>query len=225
MPVISDSSSFLNLGLLSQGGPTIIPLLCCSVLAVAIVIERFLNGPKKERVIPSGFRSQSLGLLEEARHEQLTGLCGGERSPAAKLVETAVESSHLPRPEIESALEIKGRAICTKLDRFTDTLGTIAAISPLLGLLGTVFGMIEIFQVISAEGAGDAQKLAGGISQALISTAAGLSVAIPSLIFSRFFKKKHLLASGELEQFASELLRTVERSKSQVDEVRVGNEV
>ncbi len=220
MPVITDSSS-----LLSQGGPTIVPLLVCSVLALAIVIERFFFGPKKERLVPSGFRSQALGLIEEARHEQVLGLCSGENSAAASIVETAINASHLARNEIESTLESKGRALCSRLDRYTDTLGTIASIAPLLGLLGTVFGMIEIFQVISAEGAGDAQKLAGGISQALISTAVGLSVAIPSLIFSRFFKKKHLQSSEVLEEFAVEVLQAVEKSKPSLIDTRVGNEV
>ena len=111
------------------------------------------------------------------------------------------------REIIREAVEDTGRHVVHELERYLNTLGTIAAITPLLGLLGTVFGMIEVFNVISVRGSGDAQLLAGGISQALITTAAGLTVAIPTLLFYRYFRGKIEALVVRLEEQSNHLMQ------------------
>ena len=117
---------------------------------------------------------------------------------------------HKPRHVIKERIEDVGRHISHELNRFLPTLGTIAAVSPLLGLLGTVFGMIQMFLTILTTGVGDANQLAGGIGQALISTAAGLCVAIPALMLHRYFRGKVVSYVVQMEKVAMNLLDVLE---------------
>ena len=111
-------------------------------------------------------------------------------SPLGKVLAAGLVNRHHPREIMKESIEDTGRQVVVELERYLNTLGTIASITPLLGLLGTVIGMIKVFAAITAHGVGNPSVLAGGISEALITTATGLSVAIPSLIFYRFFRGK-----------------------------------
>ena len=117
--------------------------------------------------------------------------------------------------DIRRSIEEAGRHVVHELEKYLNALGTIAAITPLLGLLGTVIGMIKVFAAITAVGVGNPQILAGGISEALITTAAGLSVGIPSLMFHRYFKGKINELTVDIEQHALRLLNLMERSRKQ----------
>ncbi|MGD2127782.1 MAG: MotA/TolQ/ExbB proton channel family protein [Lysobacterales bacterium] len=192
------------------GGWLMVPIILCSVLALTIIAERFW-ALRRHRVVPPGVGKQ----VEDwaARHEldrrHIDQLRAG--SALGRVLAAALVNRHRSRDLIKEAVEDTGRHVVHELERFLNTLGTIAGISPLLGLLGTVIGMIKVFSAILAHGVGDASQLAGGISQALITTAAGLTVAIPSFFFYRYFKG---LVGGyvvSMEEQAINLIEAIER--------------
>ena len=198
------------LEIILAGGWLMAPILLCSTLAVAIIIERFWT-LRKSKVTPEG-----LGATVEdwaARHEldqrHFVQLRNG--SPLGRIYASALVNRKRSREVIKEAVEDTGRHVIHDLERFLNTLGTIAGISPLLGLLGTVIGMIKVFSVIMISGVGDANVLAGGISQALITTAAGLTVAIPSYFFYRFFRGMVSEYVISMEQKAISLIDCIER--------------
>ena len=198
------------LEIILAGGWLMAPILLCSTLAVAIVIERFWT-LRRSQVIPDGLSN----TVEDwaARHEldgrHLEQL--RRESPLGRIYAAALDNRHRPREVIKEAVEDTGRHVVHDLERFLNTLGTIAGISPLLGLLGTVVGMIKVFSAIMISGVGDANVLAGGISQALITTAAGLTVAIPSYFFYRFFRGMVAEYVISMEEKAISLIDCIER--------------
>ena len=198
------------LEIILAGGWLMAPILLCSTLAVAIIIERFWT-LRRSKVTPEG-----LGETVEdwaARHEldqrHLTQLKTG--SPLGRIYASALNNRNRSRDVIKEAVEDSGRHVVHDLERFLNTLGTIAGISPLLGLLGTVIGMIKVFSAIMISGVGDANVLAGGISEALITTAAGLTVAIPSYFFYRFFRGMVAEYVISMEEKAISLIDCIER--------------
>lgn len=198
------------LEIILAGGWLMVPILLCSTLAVAIVIERFWT-LRKSKVIPE----ELSGMVEDwaARHEldgrHLEQL--RRESPLGRIYAAALDNRNRSREVIKEAVEDTGRHVVHDLERFLNTLGTIAGISPLLGLLGTVVGMIKVFSAIMISGVGDANVLAGGISQALITTAAGLTVAIPSYFFYRFFRGMVAEYVISMEKKAISLIDVIER--------------
>ena len=134
-----------------------------------------------------------------------------EESALGRVLAGALINRHRSRELIKEAVEDTGRHVVHELERFLNTLGTIAGISPLLGLLGTVIGMIKVFSAIMAHGVGNANELAGGISEALITTAAGLTVAIPSFFFYRYFKGQVEEYVVSMEEQAINLIEAIER--------------
>jgi biopolymer transport protein ExbB len=198
------------LEIILAGGWLMAPILLCSTLSVAIIIERFWT-LRKKKVIPN-----ELGATVEdwaARHELDQRHINQLRveSPLGRIYAAALVNRKRPREIIKEAVEDTGRHVVHDLERFLNTLGTIAGISPLLGLLGTVIGMIEVFSAIMINGVGDANVLAGGISQALITTAAGLTVAIPSYFFYRFFRGTVAEYVIAMEEKAISLIDCIER--------------
>jgi biopolymer transport protein ExbB len=198
------------LEIILAGGWLMAPILLCSTLSVAIIIERFWT-LRKSKVIPEG-----LGATVEdwaARHELDQRHINQLRveSPLGRIYAAALVNRKRSREVIKEAVEDTGRHVVHDLERFLNTLGTIAGISPLLGLLGTVIGMIEVFSAIMINGVGDANVLAGGISQALITTAAGLTVAIPSYFFYRFFRGTVAEYVIAMEEKAISLIDCIER--------------
>ncbi len=187
------------IALLIAGGWLMVPLLICSVVAMTIVVERLLV-LRREQVLPTPLVRALRQVAQGGRLSDLDLNPFIRRSPLGRVVVAGLSQRDQGRAIIRETIEEAGRRVAHDLERFLNALGTIAAISPLLGLLGTVLGMIETFNVISTVGAGDAERLAGGIGVALITTAAGLTVAIPSLLFYRFF-------SGRVDGFVLDLER------------------
>jgi biopolymer transport protein ExbB len=197
------------LELLMSGGWVMLPLLILTVVATAIALERFWTLRRSE-VIPHGIgleiehwsRGKTLEIAEIQRLRQ--------DSPMGELLAAALLVRHKPRDVIKERIEDVGRHITHGLNRFLPTLGTIASVAPLLGLLGTVIGMIQMFLTILSTGVGDANQLAGGIGQALISTAAGLCLAIPALLLHRYFRGRVTGYVIEMEKVAMNLLDVLE---------------
>lgn len=175
------------LELLTAGGWAMLPILLCSAIALAIILERFWT-LRRKTVVPPGLGNE---VREWARSrkldpEHLNAL--RTNSPLGELLAAALAVRHRPRDVIKERVEDTGRHVVHRLERFLNTLGTIALIGPLLGLLGTVFGLIRMFLAVMVSGVGDPMKMAGGIGEALICTAAGLCVAIPAYVFHRYFR-------------------------------------
>lgn len=163
-----------------------IPILFCSVMAMGIVGERFWT-LRKKKILPPEMVSQVWNLAKAKKLDAKTLKHLRDSSPLGRILATGLKSRSLGRDVMKESIAESGRQVAHKLERFLNTLGTIATITPLLGLLGTVVGMIKVFAAIVSHGVGDPAVLAGGISVALITTAAGLSVAIPCVIFHRYF--------------------------------------
>lgn len=175
------------LEILIAGGWAMVPILLCSATALAIILERFWSLRRKV-VVPAELGEQ---VLTWARSRKLDpGHIEALRanSPLGEILAAALSVRLRSREIIKERVEDTGRHVVHRLERFLNTLGTIALISPLLGLLGTVFGLIEMFFAVMVSGAGDPLKMAGGIGQALVCTASGLCVAIPAYFFHRYFR-------------------------------------
>ncbi len=175
------------LEIVQAGGWLMLPIIACSVMAVAIVLERLWTLQEK-RVLPALVANQ---VWEWVQHNQIDAQQVQQvhqSSPFGQVLAAGLSYRHAPRDVLKEAVEDAGRHAVHGLERYLNTLGTIAAISPLLGLLGTVSGMIRSFTAITTEGVGNPAVLAGGISEALITTAAGLTVAIPALIAYRYLR-------------------------------------
>jgi biopolymer transport protein ExbB len=197
------------LELIKAGGLVMVPILLLAVLALAIVIERFWSLRRKD-VLPPGLGEE---VREWARGRQLDPAhidVLRRNSPLGELLAAALDVRYRPRELIKERVEDVGRHVAHQMERFLNTLGTIASVSPLLGLLGTVFGMIQMFLKILVTGVGDVNQLAGGIGQALISTAGGLCVAIPAVMFHRYFRGVIAGYVVEMEKQAIALLDTID---------------
>jgi len=196
---------------LVKGGIIMIPILFCSVIALAITLERFYF-LRQGRIHPSEFVAKMKKVLNEGLVQEAIAICSHNVWPISKIMEAGILKRDQPREHIKEAIEHTGKKEADKLHRYLAVLSTIAVISPLLGLLGTVAGMIKVFQVISLQGVGHPTALAAGISEALITTAAGLVVAIPTLVVHNYFLKK---ADGyilEMESTSMELLDILEEN-------------
>lgn len=193
------------LELVKSGGWLMAPIILCSIAAVAIIVERMWS-LQRERVVPEDLVAHAwqwarTGELTEERIQALR-----EGSPLGRILAAGLASRDLDRELMKESIEEVGRHMAHELERYLNALGTIAAITPLLGLLGTVIGMIKVFAVITAQGVGEPRMLAGGISEALITTAAGLTVAIPSLLFHRVLRGRVDELVVAMEQEALELM-------------------
>jgi biopolymer transport protein ExbB len=175
--------------IIRAGGAFMWPIVMCSIVAVAIVCERFwtLQG---SRVIPRDLSQKVWNWIETDQLNDKLIAALELNSPLGQLLANGLKNRNKPRNMMVERLEDGGRHVVHELERYLNTLGTIAAIAPLLGLLGTVAGIIHAFNAITANGLGDPRTLSGGIGEALITTAAGLTVAIPSLIAYRFLRGK-----------------------------------
>jgi len=175
--------------LVKAGGWLMVPIIACSIAAMAIIIERLI-AYRDRKVLP---RKLVASIWQLERKEGLTAAHIEKiraNSPLGRVLAAGLLNRQHSREMMKLAIEEEGRQVVHELERYLNTLGTIAAITPLLGLLGTVIGMIKVFTAITTAGVGNPAVLAGGISEALITTAAGLSVAIPALIFHRYLSGK-----------------------------------
>ena len=187
------------------------PLIACSVIALAIIIDRFW-ALRYERVLPVSLVKTLHAWARMGKVPDISLDKIAVRSPLGRVVAAGLLNRDYGRDIVKESIEDTGRQITHELERFLNLLGTIAAISPLLGLLGTVLGMIKVFNVISIYGTGDARVVAGGIGMALIATAAGLIVAIPSLLFYRYFCGKVDALVMRMEEEAILLVDTIHTS-------------
>lgn len=174
--------------IIKSGGWMMFPIILSSVIAMAIIVERFWALQRK-KILPPELLPQVRKLYIDNKLDDATLRKLRYSSPLGYVLAAGLFNSLHDRKIIKDCMEEAGRKVAHDLERYLNALGTIAAVGPLLGLLGTVFGMIEIFSSLMKNGAGDPASLAGGISVALITTAAGLTVAIPSLIFHRYFER------------------------------------
>src|SRR6201996_9087782 len=187
------------------GGWAMLPILICSAVALAIVLERCWT-LRRRSVLPPGLGDE---VREWARSEQLDPahlqqLATG--SPLGELLAAALTVRDQPRNLIRERIEDTGRHVVHRMERYLNTLGTIALIGPLLGLLGTVIGLIRMFLNVMRGGVGDPMKMGGGIGEALICTASGLIVAIPAYVLHRYFRSKAPGHVVEMEKQATALL-------------------
>lgn len=189
------------------------PLLLCSIIALAIIAERFWS-LQKRNVAPANLLQQVLDHEKANRvSEDLLKLLV-KSSPLGRLFAVGLVNRDHGREIMKEAIEEEGSIVVHELDRYLNTLGTIAAITPLLGLLGTVIGMIQVFTSITPEvmtqGIGDPTVLAAGISKALITTATGLAIGIPALMFHRYFKGKVHALTVAMEQQSVKLVEIIQ---------------
>ena len=177
------------LELIHAGGFLMWPILACSVISMAIIAERFWS-LRESKIVPVNlvanvWQWHKSDQLDAKRIQALR-----VNSPLGMILAAGLLNRKHSREIMKESIEEVGRLVAHSLERFLNTLGTISSITPLLGLLGTVIGMIKVFTVITSQGIGDPSVLSEGISEALLTTAAGLSVAIPSLMFYRYFRGK-----------------------------------
>ncbi len=185
-----------------------IPLGICSIMALAIIIERFIS----LRIIEAGtdrfvMRTREILRSTEPRKvDKISALCEMTSSPPARVLEAGIKKKDLGTDEIREAIQDSGSLEIPHLERYLRIMGTVVTIAPLLGLLGTVVGMIRVFNVIAIQGVGDAGALAGGIQEALYTTAVGLSIAIPSLVFYNYFHHRTDRLIRKVEGLATEFM-------------------
>ena len=199
--------------LVTAGGWLMLPIIACSIIAFAIIAERLWT-LRVKRVIPRTLVAQVWDQAKSRKldMERLQDLRSG--SPLGRILAAGLMNRNASREIMKEAIEDTGRHVVHELERYINTLGTIAAISPLLGLLGTVIGMIQVFSAITTQGVGNPSALAGGISQALITTAAGMVVAIPSLMAYRYFRGKVNMLVIRMEQQALRMVEVLHGQRS-----------
>ncbi len=176
-------------------------ILLCSLVALTIIFERLLT-LRSKAVAPTGLREQIVELLAAGKMTPERIEKVRSHSPLGQVFASGLDNYNRGEAAMRESLEETGKAVVHRLGRYLNTLGTIASIAPLIGLLGTVIGMIKVFTAITASGVGDPTVLSGGISEALITTAAGLSVGIPCLMFYRHFRGKITELTVNLEEEA-----------------------
>lgn len=205
------------LELVTAGGWLMIIIIACSVAAIAICIERFyvLNSRKiaPPHLLPNVWKQLKAGEFDSVRLKALR-----ESSPLGRILAAGLANANQGREVMKESIEQAAGHVVHELERYLNTLGTIAAVAPLLGLLGTVVGMIRVFAEIMTQGTGNASALAGGISEALITTAAGLVVAIPALVMHRYFTGRIDGIVVELEQQTVKLVDALHQREEQQPE-------
>jgi len=191
-----------------QGGVMMIPIIVASVLALAIIIERFLY-LKRVRTDTENFMDKIKRVLGANRILEAIAICENTPGPIAGLVSAGIERHGESKEEIKESIEEAATRELPEMEKFLPALGTIANVSPLLGLLGTVMGMIKSSDVLATQGTSNTLGLIGGISEALITTAAGLFVAIPVLIFYNYFTNRVNNLILEMEIRSTELVNVL----------------
>jgi biopolymer transport protein ExbB len=205
------------------GGPFMWPIIICSVVLAGIVLERLWTLQRK-RVLPQDLIKKVSDLAERKQVNAKVIEALEKNSPLGRVLATALANRHRGREIMMERVEDVGRHVVHELERFVNSVGTIASISPLLGLLGTVTGIIRAFNAVMLGGMGDPRMLAGGISEALVCTAAGLTVAIPAYVAHRYLRGKVERIVFEMEKiavtFADSLGAEPQAGESDVDIAR-----
>ncbi|MBN2413325.1 MotA/TolQ/ExbB proton channel family protein [candidate division KSB1 bacterium] len=193
---------------LSKGGIMMIPLLLCSIIGLMIVIEKMISLRRDKILIP-----EIISVVDSINSNQdiklATTICQKNKGPLPNIILTGLHNQLLPMEDIKEIINDEGRQQVRILERGLPVLETIAGVSPLLGLLGTVLGMIRVFNDIMIHGTGNADKLAGGISEALITTATGLFIGIPMLIAFNYFTDRAENFIMDIEKYSTRLLQKI----------------
>jgi len=193
---------------LAKGGIIMIPLFLCSITGLAIIIEKFISLRRRKVIVP-----EVVSVLENVKEANDLGLavsiCEKHNGPFANIIRISLENNGLPREDIKETLLDQGRQEVHQLEKGLGMLETVAGIAPLLGLLGTVLGILKVFKVISVMGVGQAAALAGGISEALITTIAGLFIGIPALVAYNYFTSRAAALVLEIEKYSNRLLNKI----------------
>jgi len=199
--------------IVQAGGWLMLPIIACSVVAAAIILERLWT-LQPSRVLPKDLTTEVWKWVksEQLDPQHIQALHQG--SPLGQILAAGLINRNASREIVKESIEDTGRHVVHELERYLNSLGTIAAISPLLGLLGTVIGMVKVFAAITASGVGNPGILAGGISEALITTAAGLTVAIPSLMGYRYLRGRVDSLVVRMEKEAMKFLEALSQLKS-----------
>jgi biopolymer transport protein ExbB len=205
--------------IVQAGGVLMWPIILCSIVAAAITLERLWT-LQDRRVLPPDLMQKIWKLVEAHQISEPVIRALDRNSPLGRLLAAGLENRHRSREVLMERLEDTGRHVVHELERYLNTLGTIAGVSPLLGLLGTVTGIIKAFNAINAGGGGDPRMLSGGIAEALVATAAGLCVAIPSLIAYRYLRGRVERIVVEMEKNALRLVDAVDAAAHQPTEKR-----
>ncbi len=196
--------------IVKAGGWLMAPIILCAIIAMGIAFERYWTLQLK-RVIPEDLTSKVWSWVKRDALDQSQIQTLHQGSPLGQILAAGLINRDRDRAIMKDSIEDTGRHVVHELERYLDTLGTIAAITPLLGLLGTVIGMVKVFTAITTHGVGDPTILAGGIAEALITTGAGLSVAIPALIGYRYFRNRIDTLVVEMEKEAIKLVEALHR--------------
>jgi biopolymer transport protein ExbB len=195
--------------IVKAGGIVMVPIILCSIIAAAIFLERLWT-LQRRRVLPAELTEKVWKWVEQRQITEKHIFALQQNSPLGKILAAGLANRHRDRNVIKEGIEDAGRHVVHELERFIGVLGTIASISPLLGLLGTVLGMIRTFNTLSSGGAGNPMALAGGIAEALITTAAGLTVAIPALLAYRYTRSRVTNLVVQMEKEAIKLVQAIE---------------
>ena len=197
--------------IIKSGGVVMVPLILCSIVASAITLERLwtLRG---QRVVPGELTDKIWQWVENRSLSDKQIMALQAHSPLGRVLAAGLANLHRDRLVMIEAIEEAGRHVMHDLERYLNPLATIASISPLLGLLGTVMGMIRTFRAVTISGIGDPSALAGGIAEALVTTAAGLIVAIPSLVAYRYFRGKVDGLIVDMEKQSLRLVQAIDRT-------------
>jgi biopolymer transport protein ExbB len=195
--------------IVKSGGPVMVPIILASIIAAAIFLERLWT-LQQRRVLPSELTEKVWKWVEQRQIQDKHILALQQNSPLGKILAAGLANRHRERSIIKEAIEDTGRHVVHELERFIGALGTIASVSPLLGLLGTVVGMIRTFNAIQTEGVGDPAALGGGIAEALITTAAGLTVAIPALLGYKYLRGRVDSLVVQMEKESIKLVQAME---------------
>ena len=193
---------------LQKGGYLMIPIAICSVLSLAVIIEKLINLRAKKIIVPE-VKSVVNSLTSEDDINLALSVCDQHKGVLSILMKMVLEHKGTSYLAVRDELSDNGRQEVRVLEKGLMILETVAAVTPILGLLGTVVGMIKVFNVISVQGVGEASALSGGISEALISTAAGLTVGIPALIFYNYFSQKTEDLILDIENISNNLLKKI----------------
>jgi biopolymer transport protein ExbB len=204
------------LDLIERGGWVMYPILCCSLVALAIIGER-IWALKRSRVIPKSLVISVNDLLARRKYNDAAYLCQYGQNAAARLIRQGLKMTGQTRQLFKDAMEDLGRKEANYLSSHLELLGVIASVSPLLGLLGTVSGMINAFGAVAQAGMGNPGLLAGGIGQALLTTAAGLVIAIPALIIHRLLVSRVETLTTDLEDLGTDLLETLSAGEAAIE--------
>jgi biopolymer transport protein ExbB len=195
--------------IVKAGGPVMVPIILASIIAAAIFLERLWT-LQQRRVLPAELTEKVWKLVEQRQIQDKHIAALQQNSPLGKILAAGLANRNRERAIIKEAIEDTGRHVVHELERFIGALGTIAAISPLMGLLGTVVGMIRTFNTIQTAGVGDPAALGGGIAEALITTAAGLTVAIPALLAYKYLRARVESLVIQMEKESIKLVQAME---------------